>query len=178
MLAIEQVGIIKKYGFKINEAQLDDMIYLDASLKESIRLTQRTVCERKVENDYVFSNGSVIKKGSIVKFDLFSHSRDKRIHGIDPHSFVPERNLLNKTKLSDVSLSSFTWSVGEHKCPAIGYSITQLKIVAAIFIRYFQIGQASNLNAEHKGYKMLNTIRHVNAELYLKPHNILEYNLT
>ncbi|PVU87487.1 hypothetical protein BB561_006301 [Smittium simulii] len=177
-LAIEQITIIEKYGFKINEAQLDDMVYLDAALKDSIRLTQRTVCERRVEKNYIFSNGAIIPKGSIVKFDLFSHSRNVRIHGNYSHHFVPERNLLNKTKLSDVLLDSFIWSAGDHKCPAIGYSVTQLKIAAAIFIRNFEITQACNLNAKHKGYEIFNTIRHVNTELYLKPHNILEYKFT
>ncbi|PVU90013.1 hypothetical protein BB561_005065 [Smittium simulii] len=176
MLANEQIEIIKKHGFKIRETQIQNMVYLDAALKESIRLTQRTVNERKVENDYTFSNGSIIPKGSVVKFDLFSHSRDKRIHGFDTHSFVPGRNLINKTQLSEVSLDSYTWSIGEHMCPAADYSIMQLKIAAASFIRNFEISQVCNPSAEHKGYRMLDVISHVNTELNLKPHNILEFN--
>ncbi|PVV02017.1 hypothetical protein BB560_003541, partial [Smittium megazygosporum] len=99
-LAFEQKKIIEKYENDITLEALDEMVYLDACILESMRLGSMSGIPRFVEKDMYLPNGVKIKEKSFVKFGRFTHNRSEKYFLQHPHYFIPERHLKTNTKLS------------------------------------------------------------------------------
>ncbi|PVU99821.1 hypothetical protein BB559_000380 [Furculomyces boomerangus] len=176
-LAQEQILLIKKYGNTINLMNLEEMEYLDAVIKESLRLSGTTKSHlKKTEVSYLLSNGYTIPKGSYVGFNLFAHNRNEQYFGENPSSYIPERHINSGTRLLDVSPDNFIWGVGKRMCPAREYAVAQMKLVVAILIRGFQVSQNDNVFLKHhQGYEESYNLFPRNPKVFFQPHNIMNF---
>lgn len=83
-------------GFFITYNQIKKLVYLDAVVKEVMRvfapvpLVSRSTCK-----DVPLSNGIVLPSGIQIVLDIFHLHRRKDIWGIDAHLFNPQHFLIN-----------------------------------------------------------------------------------
>jgi cytochrome P450 len=76
--------------------QISQMEYLTLVIKESMRLiTPASEAEREANQDYTFSNGITIPKGTIVSLNLWAIHHNPEFYE-NPEEFNPERFKLNK----------------------------------------------------------------------------------
>ncbi|PVU86524.1 hypothetical protein BB560_006687 [Smittium megazygosporum] len=175
-LALEQKIIIKKYGNEITLSALNEMVYLDACISESIRLGTMSGLPRLVEKDMYLPNGAKLKASSSIKFGRFTHNRSESYFSHNPHDYIPERHFKTHTKLSDHSVYSTQWGFGQQMCPGVNYSCINMKLISSILIRKYNISKGPEQNERrHQGYELGHWLFHVNSSVYFEPHNILNY---
>ncbi|PVU85320.1 hypothetical protein BB560_007066 [Smittium megazygosporum] len=176
-LVLEQLSIIKQFGDTINEEVLDKMVFLDAAFLESTRLSGSGQTLRLLETDIYLSNGSKLKKGSLLKFNNFVYSRDNRVYGKLPHTFKPERYLSTQYKFSEPSKKNIAWGIGWKSCPYTQYCSLSLKLFMTIFLRKYRIlGENNDPNSSHMGYLFDESTFHSRSSIYIQSFNILDYN--
>ncbi|OMJ11471.1 Cytochrome P450 4e3 [Smittium culicis] len=170
-LVLEQSEIINKYGKSISRKALSDMVYLDATIKESLRLSSpANFAHRYMDKDYFLSNGIVLKQGSTISFSSFTHNRNMKLFGPSIRSFIPERHLESSSKLEDSGIDDTIWGI-RNKCPYISYSSSQLKVIIALIVRkYYILNSINGLNQSHPGYKNIITTIPDQSVIYLKKH--------
>ncbi|KAL1223938.1 Cytochrome P450 86B1 [Cardamine amara subsp. amara] len=118
--------------------ELNDMVYLQAALSETMRLYPPIPMEMKqaVEDD-VFPDGTFINKGSRVYFATYAMGRMESIWGKDCESFKPERWIQAGNFVNDDQFKYVVFNAGPRLCVGKTFAYLQMKIVAAsILLRY------------------------------------------
>ncbi|PVV01037.1 hypothetical protein BB560_004560 [Smittium megazygosporum] len=139
-LEIEQKKIMAKYGKRITISCLNEMVYLDAAILESIRLG---ITMKESQCDFFLPNGVFVPKGSFVKFNNITHNRTSPAFKMQPHNYIPERHFKIGTKLGVISENNLMWGLGKG-CPYRKYCEYFLKLFASTLIRNYKISQGEN----------------------------------
>ncbi|PVV03338.1 hypothetical protein BB560_002195 [Smittium megazygosporum] len=170
-LEAEQRSLIKKYGRSITSKQIDEMVYLDAAITESLRLGTNNPMKEAICDSYL-PNGAFVQKSSLVKFTTISYNRSSEIYGRDPHCYIPERHFELGTKLEESSLTNIAWGLGR-PCPYRQYCARYMKYFAALFIRLYNITQGSdNGYTGHQGYIFDIHVLHAKKNLFLSRRDL------
>ncbi|XP_010476304.1 PREDICTED: cytochrome P450 86B1-like [Camelina sativa] len=118
--------------------ELNDMVYLQAALSETMRLYPPIPMEMKqATEDDVFPDGTFIRKGSMVYFATYAMGRTESIWGKDCESFKPERWIQAGNFVSDDQFKYVVFNAGPRLCLGKTFAYLQMKTVAAsVLLRY------------------------------------------
>ncbi|PVU90873.1 hypothetical protein BB561_004675 [Smittium simulii] len=175
-LALEQKNLVKKYGEDLSVKQISEMVFLDACVTESFRMSGGSRMLRHTNKNYMLSNGMVLDKNSDVLFNAPSHATNPNYFKT-PLTFMPERHINNGTAISDFSLHNLYWGLGSRMCPARLYASLYIKMAAANFIRKYEFYHKDRfLQSKCMGYDRNGVTSHNSKTIYIRPHNLLYYN--
>ncbi|KAI3863707.1 hypothetical protein MKW98_031299 [Papaver atlanticum] len=148
--------ILKEINQTAEETSYDDvkdMVYLQASLCESMRLYPPVPFDTKeAANDDIFPDGTIIKKGMRVSFSIYAMGRMENLWGLDCNEFKPERWLKRENvtgKLSFMGKDSYVYPVfqaGPRICLGKEMAFLQMKMVVVEVLRRYQVLPAASGN--------------------------------
>ncbi|XP_033149498.1 probable cytochrome P450 316a1 isoform X2 [Drosophila busckii] len=120
------------------EQQLSELPYLDAVLKETLRLQPAQLwLARQLTEDYDYTHSQLgagsLPLGAEIYMNLFALQRSSDDYGALPTKFEPTRFLA----AHPVELLSF--GLGPRRCPAQDYSLLLLKTLLAPLLRQFEL---------------------------------------
>ncbi|CAO2830530.1 unnamed protein product [Amaranthus hypochondriacus] len=130
--------MLTRENFKEENSKL---VYLHASLCETLRLYPPVAFEAKapIEHD-VLPSGHHVNPNMQIIFDTYAMGRMKSIWGEDCCEFKPERWISEQGKLKhEPSYKFFSFNAGPRTCLGKNMAFTQMKVVAATFIRNYDI---------------------------------------
>ncbi|KAF8104566.1 hypothetical protein N665_0171s0069 [Sinapis alba] len=118
--------------------ELNKMMYLQASLSETLRLYPPIPMEMKqaIEDD-VFPDGTFIRKGSRVYFSIYAMGKMESVWGKDCEMFRPERWIQSGKFVSDDHFKYVVFNAGPRLCIGKTFASLQMKMIAAsVLLRY------------------------------------------
>ncbi|XP_021901198.1 cytochrome P450 86B1-like [Carica papaya] len=120
------------------EEELKQMVYLQATLSETLRLYPSVPSEMKqVVEDDVLPDGNMVKKGARIFFSVFSMGRMEFIWGKDCREFKPERWIKDGQFVNENQFKYVVFNAGPRLCLGKRFAYMQMKMVAAsILLRY------------------------------------------
>ncbi|XP_010249432.1 PREDICTED: cytochrome P450 86B1 [Nelumbo nucifera] len=130
-------GKVDDVTFSMDE--LKKMVYLEATLSETLRLYPSVPVDfKEVQEDDVFPTGTDVKKGARVFYSIYSMARMEDIWGKDCREFKPERWIKDDGELVNESQFKFAvFNAGPRLCVGKKFAYMQMKLVAAsILLRY------------------------------------------
>lgn len=118
--------------------ELNEMVYLQAALTESLRLYPSVPVEiKQALEDDTLPDGTRVKKGARVFFSIFSMGRIESIWGKDWEEFKPERWIKEGRIVSGDQFKYVVFNAGPRLCVGKKFAYTQMKMVAAaVLMRY------------------------------------------
>lgn len=126
-------------GVVFTVEELKRMVYLQASLSESLRLYPPVPLDFKevVEED-VFPDGTAVERGARVLYSIFSMARMESIWGKDCAEFKPERWMDEEGRVVSENLFKYpVFNAGPRVCVGKKFAYMQMKMVAAsVLLRY------------------------------------------
>nr|CAD2204231.1 unnamed protein product [Meloidogyne enterolobii] len=130
-------------GEMIDYEQLSKLKYMDAVLKETLRLCPiaNDVVNRKCEETTTLGD-ITIEKGTYVSADLFSLHRDKKVWGEDAEEFKPERWLLNDN-INTSTEYYYPFGGGPRICIGMRLAMMDIKMVLVHLLRSFELERCS-----------------------------------
>ncbi|XP_041992411.1 cytochrome P450 CYP82D47-like [Salvia splendens] len=134
----DQVGRDKR----VNDSDIDKLVYLQAVVKETLRLYPAAPLSgpREFTQDCVLGTYNV-SKGTILFVNIWKLHRDPKIWSEDPLEFRPERFLTTHRHV-DVKSPNFDYipfGGGRRICPGINYGMRMLHLVLASLLQAFDI---------------------------------------
>uniref|UniRef100_K3WMN2 Cytochrome P450 n=1 Tax=Globisporangium ultimum (strain ATCC 200006 / CBS 805.95 / DAOM BR144) TaxID=431595 RepID=K3WMN2_GLOUD len=122
--------------------QVQDLVYLEAALKETLRLHPSVPLETKhVVRDIVLSDGTFIRGGTTVALPFYGIGRMAHIWGPDAEVFSPDRWIDAQTgKLINVSAYKFVaFNAGPRLCLGMNLAMLEMKLVVSGILSKFDI---------------------------------------
>ncbi|XP_057852061.2 cytochrome P450 704C1 isoform X2 [Cryptomeria japonica] len=130
---------ISMFAQGLTHRVLDKMHYLHASLSETLRLYPAVPVDAKhVDSDDTLPDGYGMKKGDLVNYVPYSMGRMEYLWGIDAKEFKPERWLENGVFQSQSPFKFTAFQAGPRICLGKEFAYLQMKIVAAVLLRFFK----------------------------------------
>jgi len=131
---------ISVFAESLTHTVLDKMQYLHAALTETLRLYPPIPLDGKYAvSDDTLPDGYKIKKGDIATYVPYSMGIMKCLWGSDADDFRPERWLNENVVFQPQSPFKFTaFQAGPRTCLGKDFAYMQMKIVAAVLIRFFK----------------------------------------
>lgn len=134
----EQSEIRSKYGDDFNAKVLHESIYLDAVIKETLRLQPPEIGELRAVQNTVVVNGKQVPKGWCVLFNVKqthyndpSTYKDDGSHMDHRKGFQPERWMSESTK----PMEWMPFGEGRRRCIGERLAMTEMKIFLAMLAR-------------------------------------------
>nr|UHB15504.1 cytochrome P450 [Paris polyphylla] len=123
----------------ITDEALNKMQYLHAALSETLRLYPAVPLDNKVcLADDTLPDGSNVRKGDIVFYQPYAMGRMEFLWGPDAEIFRPERWIDDQGFFHPESPFKFTtFQAGPRICLGKEFAYRQMKIFAAILLRFF-----------------------------------------
>nr|GEV20026.1 cytochrome P450 CYP82D47-like [Tanacetum cinerariifolium] len=144
MKAQEELDNIVGRDRKVNESDITNLVYLQAIVKETLRLypAGRLGGTREFSEDCIVA-GYHVPKGTWLITNLYKLQQDPKIW---PNSseFRPERFVDGNHKHVDVKGTHFElmpFGAGRRSCPGIGLGLQILHLVIATFLQHFDISK-------------------------------------
>lgn len=123
-------------------AQVNRLVYLDAVVKETLRLYPSVPANVKHANrDTVLCDGTFVQAGTCVTVSAYVLGRSESVWGSDAKQFRPERWIDSETgKIVPVSPFKFNaFSSGPRKCIGVALANSEIKLVLATVLRRFRL---------------------------------------
>ncbi|KAI3846872.1 hypothetical protein MKX03_008465 [Papaver bracteatum] len=150
-VGIEILKEIKQTAEEPGYDDLKDMVYIHASLCETMRLYPPVPVESKeAASDDILPDGTIIKKGMMVLYSSYAMGRMQNLWGPDWNEFKPGRWLERKNvtgKLSFVGKDPYTYPVfhaGPRICLGKEMAFLEMKMVAVEILRRFKVVPPAN----------------------------------
>ncbi|KAJ0536054.1 putative cytochrome P450 [Helianthus annuus] len=130
----------------LEESDIKNLVYLDAVIKETLRLYPAgplSVPHESIEDCTV--GGYNISKGTRLLVNLRKMHRDPNVWS-DPNEFQPERFLKSKKDI-DVKGKHFEllpFGSGRRMCPGVSFALQVLRLTLASLIQQFTLKRPSN----------------------------------
>ncbi|XP_019190329.1 PREDICTED: cytochrome P450 CYP82D47-like [Ipomoea nil] len=143
--AQEELDMVVGKERKVNESDVNNLVYLQCIIKETLRMYPSTPLggPRIFTEDCKVSNFDV-PKGTWLIFNLWKLQRDPQVW-TNPHEFNPER-FINRHKEVDVLRQDFeliSFGAGRRICPGISLSLQILPLVLANLLHSFELSVAN-----------------------------------
>ncbi|KAK1948498.1 Cytochrome P450 86B1 [Phytophthora citrophthora] len=122
--------------------EIDDLIYLEAAIRECIRLHPvAPVMQRVAIQDTTLYNGTFIKAGTRVILPHYAMGRLETVWGYDADQFKPERWVdPDSSQLIHVSPYKFTaFLAGPRMCLGMRFALAEMKITLASILSKLDI---------------------------------------
>ncbi|KAJ7563657.1 hypothetical protein O6H91_03G119100 [Diphasiastrum complanatum] len=127
-----------KFASLLTYYSLSKMNYLHAAISETLRLYPAVPKDTKIAvNDDVLPDGIIIKKGYSVSYVPYSMGRMKFLWGSDACEFRPERWLKNGIFQPESPFKFTAFQAGPRICLGKDSAYLQMKITAALLMRFF-----------------------------------------
>ncbi|KAF4040943.1 Cytochrome P450 [Phytophthora infestans] len=125
--------------------QLQQMTYLEAALKESLRLHSLAVY-RLANRDTTMYDGTLVPKGARVVFSMYGSARQPTVWGADAAEYRPERWIDEKTgKMKTISSFQFvTFSAGPRQCIGMRLAMMEMMTVLSVVYSRFDLVTVDN----------------------------------
>ncbi|OWZ01165.1 Cytochrome P450 [Phytophthora megakarya] len=124
------------------QEQIRDLVYLEAVVKENIRLHPSTgFIVREAMQDTCLVDGTFIQKGQTLMVSSYCNARNKKTWGEDCLEFKPERMIDRETGKLRV-LSPYVFSAfgsGQHVCIGQKFAQMEIKLAMATLFSKFDI---------------------------------------
>jgi cytochrome P450 len=134
---------------RVDKVSLDRMKYLDAVMRESMRLMPAVpIVGREVMEEIQLNDLNVPKSVTMI-INFFKLHRREDLWGADASKFNPDRFLTNDTNYS--SLHFLPFSGGPRDCIGKHYAKLALKVIVVDFIRHYKI--STDLKYEELKFK-------------------------
>ncbi|RLN57270.1 hypothetical protein BBJ28_00018878 [Nothophytophthora sp. Chile5] len=121
-------------------ADLQKLPYLEATLKESLRLHMTSVY-RAPNASTTLSDGTRVPFGTQILVPIYAMGRMPTVWGPDAAEFRPERWIDEHTGLvrKVSSFQFFSFMAGPHKCIGMRFALMEMQIVLAVLLSRFDI---------------------------------------
>ncbi|KAL3821463.1 hypothetical protein ACJIZ3_007368 [Penstemon smallii] len=132
---------------RVNESDLNNLVYLQAIIKETLRLYPAgplSVTREFSQNCTI--GGHHVAKGTWLMVNLYKLQRDPRAWPDDPLEFKPDR-FLTTHKNTDVKGQDFElipFGAGRRICPGANLGLQMLQLVLANLLQGFEISTKDN----------------------------------
>ncbi|KAG1698083.1 hypothetical protein DVH05_015566 [Phytophthora capsici] len=119
---------------------LQEMTYLEAALKESLRLYSLTVY-RLANRDTTLYDGTFVPKDVRVVFSMYASARQPTVWGPDADQYKPERWIDEKTgKIKNISNLQFVmFSAGPRQCIGMRLAMMEMMTVLSVVFSRFDL---------------------------------------
>ncbi|KAF4323957.1 hypothetical protein BBO99_00002360 [Phytophthora kernoviae] len=126
-------NLAKAENYVPSMEELDIITYLEATIRESLRLKPPAPCvTQHCTQDTVFPNGTSIRKGTDTTMLYHASALLPSVWGPDATEFKPERFLDENDKLIDLPPFKFiAFSAGPRKCVGQKLAMIEMKVVTA-----------------------------------------------
>ncbi|RKP07871.1 cytochrome P450 [Thamnocephalis sphaerospora] len=147
----EQQQVIAKHGDKITVEALKDMAYLEACLRESLRLNSITqAVYRLAMQDVEFSNGMRIPAGRVCFFNMHAMNRNPEFHQ-DANEYRPDRIADQpNVRASTITPGFVTFGLGRNACPGRFIAVAEIMTLAAWLLRRYDFTTKSGRRPENQ----------------------------
>ncbi|XP_076940424.1 cytochrome P450 CYP82D47-like [Bidens hawaiensis] len=158
-------------GRLVDESDLRNLVYLDAIIKETLRLYPAAPLSLPHESmEDCIVNGYNIPKGTRLLANLWKIHRDPNIWS-NPCEFKPERFL---TSQKDIDLKGKHYELlpfgsGRRMCPGVSFALQVLPLTLANVIHQFVIHKPSNEPIDMSESLGITTIKATPLEVLLAP---------
>eukprot|EP00253_Pinus_taeda_P034337 PITA_34337 len=141
---------ITMFSQSLTNTVLNNMHYLQATLSETIRLFPPVAMDGKeVLAEDILPDGFKVKKGDIVCYVPYSMGRMTDIWGSDTEEFRPERWLHNGIFLPQSPFKFTAFQAGPRICLGKDFAYLQMKIVAAVLLRFFKFESVEGMTVRY-----------------------------
>ncbi|KAF9047872.1 cytochrome P450 [Panaeolus papilionaceus] len=127
---------------------VDEMVVIDSFIRESQRLHAggQIALTRQAVQDFTFSNGVTIPKGTTVSVTAISRHLDESIYP-DPNTFDPLRfvkmasnpEFSKKADITAVGLDLNVFGYGRHACPGRFFAAVAMKLILAYMVTHYDL---------------------------------------
>nr|GEZ45205.1 cytochrome P450 CYP82D47-like [Tanacetum cinerariifolium] len=136
---------------RVNESDIQNLVYLQAIIKETLRLYPAGFLggPRAFSEDCTVA-GYHVPKGTWLLVNMWKLHRDPNIWS-DPCDFIPERFLTPKHKDVDVKGTDFElipFGAGRRSCPGMGLAVHMLHVVLATLLQNFKMSTANDAQVD------------------------------
>ncbi|EEY61902.1 cytochrome P450, putative [Phytophthora infestans T30-4] len=134
-------------------AQAKELVYLDAAVKEVLRLYPAVPSNiREALEDVVLCDGAVVKAGETVSWSSYAMGRMPQVWGPDAKEFKPERWIDASTgKLAAVSPFKYPiFNAGPRSCLGSKLVMMEIKITAASVLSKYNLTVAPQQTVAYK----------------------------
>lgn len=129
----------RRPGHLFSFEELKQLHYLHAAIHESLRLFPPVPLDTKeAARDDVLPDGTVIRRGVRVTYNIFAMARMETIWGPDCNEFKPERWLKDGVFIPENSFKFSTFQAGPRICLGKELALVQMKLVASSLIYHFK----------------------------------------
>ncbi|KAG0587648.1 hypothetical protein KC19_2G180400 [Ceratodon purpureus] len=126
-------------GHLFSFEQLKQLHYLHAAIHESLRLFPPVPLDTKeAVRDDVFPDGTVIRGGERITYNIYAMARMETIWGPDCNEFKPGRWLKDGVFVPENSFKFATFQAGPRICLGKELALIQMKLVASSLIYHFK----------------------------------------
>lgn len=130
---------IASFAQSLTDEALGKMHYLHASLSETLRLYPALPVDGKyVVNEDTLPDGFKVKKGDSVNFLPYAMGRMSYLWGDDAKEFKPERWIQDGIFHPKSPFKFPAFQAGPRTCLGKDFAYLQMKIVAAVLVRFFK----------------------------------------
>ncbi|KAL5572001.1 hypothetical protein UlMin_021598 [Ulmus minor] len=156
---------IKGFVENIDDATLEQMHYLHATLTETLRLYPAVPLDgRCAEIDDTLPDGFRLRKGDGVYYMAYAMGRMPQIWGEDAQDFRPERWLKNGVFQPESPFKFLAFHAGPRICLGKDFAYRQMKIISIALLRFFRFKLADQ--TKNLTYKTMFTL-HIDGGLPL-----------
>ncbi|OWZ10855.1 Cytochrome P450 [Phytophthora megakarya] len=118
---------------------LQQLTYLEAALKESLRL-HSLVVYRLAAQDTTLYDGTFVPKGARVIFSMYASARQPTVWGPDAAEYKPERWIDESGKLKNISSFQFvSFSAGPRQCIGMRLAMMEMMTVLSVLFSRFDL---------------------------------------
>ncbi|XVF63952.1 hypothetical protein PTKIN_Ptkin09bG0128100 [Pterospermum kingtungense] len=169
--AQEELDIQIGKGRLVNDSDIDKLVYLQAIVKESLRLYPAGPLggARELSEDCTIG-GYLVPKGTRLIVNLWKIHRDPQAWS-DPLEFKPERFVTSQSHI-DVKGQDFElipFGAGRRLCPGSNFGLQMTHLVLASLLHAFDILNPSNEPVDMTGSPGLTNIKATPLEIRVKP---------
>ena len=169
--AQEELDIKVGKGRLVNEADINNLFYLQAIIKEALRIYPPGPLSgpREFHEDCTIG-GYHVTKGTRLVVNLWKIQTDPSVWS-DPLEFKPER-FLTTHKDVDVRGQNFElipFGSGRRACPGISFGLQMLHLTLASLIHAFEISTPSNAPVDMSATFGLTNIKSTPLDVVVKP---------
>ncbi|KAG0626729.1 hypothetical protein M758_2G147000 [Ceratodon purpureus] len=126
-------------GHLFSFEQLKQLHYLHAAIHESLRLFPPVPLDTKeAVRDDVFPDGTVIRGGERITYNIYAMARMETIWGPDCNEFKPERWLKDGVFVPENPFKFAIFQAGPRICLGKELALVQMKLVASNLIYHFK----------------------------------------
>ncbi|KAL4583645.1 hypothetical protein LXL04_008226 [Taraxacum kok-saghyz] len=160
----------------VEESDLKNLVYLDAIIKETLRLYPAGPLGVPHESvDDCIVSGYNVPKGTRLLINIWKIHRDPNIWS-DPNEFQPERFL---TSHKDVDVKGKHYELlpfgsGRRMCPGVFFALQALHLTLATLIQQFELQKPSNEPVDMRECSGLTTGKATPLEVLLSPRLSLD----